>query len=128
MKASEGLGESRRWVPLSAVESAHDPSQFSRTCSGPSHDQLLPVCCLRLRGGGQDKLYLDDCRAARSDMKRCGGGGIIMSSVVTMYQLAFFFHTGSALRSSATRDWIGRPGTARPISAFEEEESRSLTT
>src|SRR6266481_8686739 len=34
---------------------------------------------------------------ARLDMKRCAGGGIILSSVVTRYQLGFVFHAGSSI-------------------------------
>src|SRR5258705_59908 len=34
---------------------------------------------------------------ARSDIRRCAGGGIILSSVVTMYQLGFAFHAGSVI-------------------------------
>src|SRR5437660_9646678 len=30
-------------------------------------------------------------------MKRCAGGGIILSSVVTRYQLGFFFHARSSI-------------------------------
>src|SRR5260370_41400240 len=41
---------------------------------------------------------------ARLDMKRCAGGGIILSSVVTRYQLGFVFHAGSSIEplSAAT--------------------------
>src|SRR5260370_22588723 len=37
-------------------------------------------------------------------MKRCAGGGIILSSVVTRYQLGFVFHAGSSIEplSAAT--------------------------
>ena len=31
------------------------------------------------------------------DMKRCAGGGIILSSVVTRYQLGFFLQAGSVI-------------------------------
>ena len=34
---------------------------------------------------------------ARLDMKRCAGGGIILSSVATRYQLGFVFHAGSSI-------------------------------
>src|ERR1700755_1416976 len=41
---------------------------------------------------------------ARSDMKRWAGGGIILSSVTTRYQLGLVFHAGSPiLPSSAPR-------------------------
>src|SRR6267142_5700336 len=41
---------------------------------------------------------------ARLDMKRCAGGGIILSSVVTRYQLGFVFHAGASIEplSAAT--------------------------
>src|SRR5436309_2480870 len=34
---------------------------------------------------------------ARLDMKRCAGGGIILSSVATRYQLGFVFQAGSSI-------------------------------
>src|SRR5215469_730258 len=34
---------------------------------------------------------------ARSDMTRCAGGGIILSLLVTMYQLGLRYHAGSVI-------------------------------
>ena len=45
-----------------------------------------------MTGGG-----LDDRRARALDIKRCAGGGIIRSSVVTRYQLGLVFHAGSVI-------------------------------
>src|SRR6266699_3595272 len=38
---------------------------------------------------------------ARSDMKRCAGGGIILSSVTTRYQLGLVFHAGAVILPSS---------------------------
>src|SRR5882762_9521835 len=60
-------------------------------------------------------------------MKRCAGGGIILSSVVTRYQLGFVFHAGSSIEplSAATPQgtWESAMNAAFSVSTSAANEA-----
>src|SRR6476659_11200135 len=70
---------------------------------------------------------------ARLDMKRCAGGGIILSSVATRYQLGFVFHAGSLTAPSSaatphgTCELAMNAAFSASTSAANEAENFSLS-
>src|SRR4030081_2193936 len=68
---------------------------------------------------------------ARLAIRRCAGGGIILSSVATRYQLCLLFHAGSLMAPPSAPTphgtWESAMKAALPASTSAANEARNLS-